>query len=94
MIKGFWEGTVSKNEYQHERKHNTGNGSAVQHVLAVIHNDKFSSTALHDFISEIMHLSEPTEFTWVMKSVFQARVKNYFTYHLNMVGTICVEHHI
>ena len=29
-------------------------------------------------LSEIMHSSEPTEFTWVMKSVLEARVKNVF----------------
>lgn len=48
----------------------------VHHILAVIHNDNVSNTALRDFISEMMHSSEPTESTWVMKSIFQACVKN------------------
>lgn len=58
------------------RGHNTRNGSAVHHILAVIHNDNFSNTALRGFIFEIRHSHEPAESTWVMKGEFQACVKN------------------
>lgn len=57
------------------RGHNTCNGSVVHHVLAVIHYDNFSNAALPDCISEITHLSEPTESTRV-KSLFQTCVNN------------------
>lgn len=52
--------------------HNTGNGSVVHNILAVIHSDNFSNTALPDFLCKIMHLSRKKErnkaSTWVMKS--------------------------
>lgn len=67
---GFGKGLSAKMNIS-ARGHNTGNSSVVHHVLAVIPNDNFSNTALHDFISQIMCSSELPESTWIMKSIFQ-----------------------
>lgn len=77
------------------RGHKAGNGSVVHHVRAVIHHDNVSNTALRDFISEMMHLSEPTESTWVMKSIFQACVKNVILVVMYIwLSNVVMRHHV